>query len=103
MMAKKIVNFYYLKYPDDRPPNPDMAESEVYVEVGDRDTTQEHFDSTYAFHVYTVSYLSQLLRSPGKGFLIDRAVIVVERFEDALIRAAIESIIESIADYGIEK
>ncbi|MET0514469.1 MAG: hypothetical protein ABW047_03950 [Nitrospiraceae bacterium] len=55
------------------------------------------------FKLYTVGYLSQLFREGGEEFLIGKSVIIVEKFEDQIVRAAIESILDSIADYGIEK
>lgn len=100
---KKIVSYYYLSYPDDLPKDKLCAATEVYVEVGDQNATPAHFDSTFAFQIYTIGYIQEQLCAKKVSFLVDRSVIIVERFEDQIIRGALESILPVIEQYGIQK
>ena len=99
----KITSFYYLNYPDRMPENPRNAASEVYVEVGDSHATQNQFAFTYAFKVYTIDYIKNEIFRKGGPFLVDRSVIIVDRFDDKLIKTAIESVLSNIDYYGIKK
>jgi hypothetical protein len=97
---KKIVAFYYLSYPDDMPADPENAYSEVYVEVGGPGATVDSFDETYSFHVYTPQYIANAVRRGHAGFLAQRSVIIVQRFDNATVRGALEALLPSIEEYG---
>lgn len=99
---RKITSFYYLNYPDKMPEDPHNACSELYVEVGGQDSSINNFDQTYSFQVYTIGYLNDLIGSKN-GFLVDRSVIIVEKFDDKLIEQALESIIFDIENFGTIK
>ncbi|HEX9757742.1 MAG TPA: hypothetical protein VGB26_08060 [Nitrospiria bacterium] len=79
------------------------AESEVYVEVGGEDATTESFDSTFSFQVYTWGYIEKQFQNKKLKYLVAKSVKIVDRFNDAIIRAAIESVLDRIGEYGIEQ
>lgn len=98
----KITGFYYLAYPDCEPVDPLVAASEVYVEVAlDDGGSLEQFDATYAVWVLTTGYLAAVVEA--EGFYAGRSVIVVERFEDDVIRRALETVLPVIDRVGILK
>ena len=97
----KISAIYCLDYPDGHPKNPLIARGEIRVEVGEGKPTIEAFDSTYSFTVYTIEFLQQELQV-GRKYVIDRATIIVERFDQAVIREAIESILDKLDCFGVK-
>jgi hypothetical protein len=96
---KKIKAIYYLNYPDGFLPDPEDAASEIRVEVGDEDSGFD-FDHCYSIEVVTIRHLSRTLQEHGHHFLPVRSILIVSRFEDALILDAIEGILEDIESYG---
>ena len=96
----KITAFYYLQYPDCLPADPLLAVSEVYVEVAENGDIQ-NFGSTYALTICTVGFLKQHLET--HPYFSSRSLIVVERFEDQVIRAALEAILPRIAEFATKK
>lgn len=58
----KITSVYYLQYPDNSPSDPQDADSEVRVEVGQGDASIDHFDCCYSLRVLTLKRLTTLLR-----------------------------------------
>ena len=98
---RRIASFYYLSYPDSMPDDPLRVHSEVYVEVGGEGADCEHFEETYAFHVYTRKCVNELLDKDG--LLVSPSTIIVDRFDDTSIKCALESVLENIEDYGIKK
>jgi hypothetical protein len=97
----KITSFYYLKYPDDLPLDPLIAESEVYVEVGSKDGSTDQFDFTYSLTVCTIGFLKDHLRS--RPHYASRSVIVVERFADDVISQALEALLPDIEVFALKK
>ena len=90
----KITSFYYLAYPDSSPLDASVAESEVYFEVSETEGSTDSFDFTYSIHVCTVGFVRQQL---GKlPFFLARSMVIVERFEDSIIKVALESILPRI-------
>jgi hypothetical protein len=96
----KISALYFLSYPDRLPENPDIASSEMRVEVGEGNPTIEAFDQCYAFTVYTLGFLEKELQTGKKPYVIDNSVIIVPRFDVAVIRQAVESILDDLDHYG---
>ena len=96
-----INSFYYLAYPDSDPADELIASSEVYVEVSGTGGSTESFDDTYSLFVHTVGYI-QLIIAKNKYFAMSRS-LVVERFNDAAVRAALEAILPSIDSIAIKK
>lgn len=90
----KITSFYYLSYPDSSPPDPLVASSEVYVEVSEGEGDINSFDFTYSIHVFTVEYIRRQLTT--QPFVLARSAIVIERFEDSAIKAALELLLPVI-------
>jgi hypothetical protein len=74
--------------------------SEVYVEVAENGDIH-HFDSTYALTVCTVGFLKKFLET--HPYYSARSLIVVERFEDQVVRAALEAILPSIEELATRK
>jgi hypothetical protein len=97
----KISALYFLNYPNKPPENPEIACSELRVEVGESNPTIEAFDHTFAFTVYTIGFLENELRSKGRLFIIDRAAIIVSTFDVAVIRKAVESVLNELDQYGM--
>lgn len=97
----KISALYFLNYPNKLPENPAIACSELRVEVGESNPTIEAFDHTYAFTVYTVGYLENAFRSERKPYIIDQAAIIVPTFDVAIIKKAVESILDKLDEYGV--
>ena len=97
----KITSFYYLKYPDDLPLDPLIAESEVYVEVASDDGSTDQFDFTYTLTVCTIGFLKEHLRY--HAHYASRSVIVVERFADDVISQALEALLPDIEDLALKK
>ena len=86
-----ITSFYYMAYPDSLPPDDSVAASEVYVEVAEIEGDADNFDYTYSVFVYTIGYVHQILK---KGSIFTaRFAIIVDRFNDATIKLALESIL----------
>jgi hypothetical protein len=98
----KISALYFLNYPDRLPENPDIASSEMRVEVGAGNPTVAAFDQCHAFTVYTLGFLEKELQTGKKPYLIDNSVIIVTRFDVAVIRQAVESILNDIDRYGVK-
>lgn len=97
---KKITSIYYLNYPDKLPDDPRDAYSELYVEIGNENSTINNFEATFAFHVYTKHRVNSLI---GKGgYAVFKSAIVVDSFEDSIIEKAIENILEDIEEYGLK-
>jgi len=97
----KLCSYYYLAYPDCSPADPLVAASEVYVEVAREDGSIENFDSTYAVTVCTVGFLRDHLRKHPN--YAARSLIVVDRFEDAMIREALEAQLPNLEAFAIKK
>lgn len=97
----KITSFYYLAYPDSSPPDELLAASEVYLEVSEAEASIDNFDFTYSIHVYTIGFIRQQLKE--KPFFLCRSAIVVDRFEDSIIKAALESILPRIDEIAEKK
>lgn len=97
----KITSFYYIEYPDCLPPDPMIARSEVYVEVAFQNGDLEHFDETYSIIICTIEFIRQHLKS--KCFYATRSLIIVEKFEDKVIKQALEAILPDIESIGIKK
>jgi hypothetical protein len=97
----KITSFYYLAYPDCSPVDPLVAVSEVYVEVANQDGSIDKFDFTYALTVCTVGFLERYLET--HPYYSCRSIVVVERFDDNVIKSALEAILPNIEEFGIKK
>jgi hypothetical protein len=97
----KITAFYYLQYPDCAPHDPFCAASEVYVEVASSNGDINSFDFTYALTVCTVGYIKKHLES--QSYYANRAVIVVDRFDDQVIRKSLESVLPHIDELAIKR
>ncbi len=97
---RKITAFYYLQYPDILPSDPSYASTEMYVEIGDETSSESNFLSTYAFSVYTKAYLAGMLKE--QEFIAARSVIIVSRLDDDCVKAALDSILDEIEQYGRE-
>jgi len=96
----KITAFYYLQYPDRLPADPLFAVSEVYVEVAENGDI-DNFDFTYAITICTVAFLKRHLET--HPYYSSPSLIVVERFEDQVIREALEAILPSIDELATKK
>ena len=97
---RKITSFYYLNYPDDLPGDPIDAYSEIYVEIGDEGSTTDHFEETFALHVYTERRVKALIEK--NGHVVLKSAIVVDRFEDNIIKNALYAILEDIEEYATQ-
>ena len=97
----RIASFYYLAYPDTSPADPLNAMSEVYVEVGQEGCDLEHFERTYAVTVCTVGFLKDQLRK--HGCFAERSLIVVDVFDDRVIKQALEQLLPDIGSVATEK
>ncbi len=97
----KISALYFLQYPDAPPADPEIASSEARVEIGEGNPTVYAFDYTYAFQVHTLGFLEKELRINKKSFVINQATIIVPRFDPAVIKQAIESILSKIDRYAL--
>ena len=78
-----------------------VAASEVYVEVAIQDGTTESFDFMYALTICTVGFLKQYLEECP--FYAQRSLIVVNRFDDQIIKDALEAILPNIDSLAIKK
>lgn len=96
----KITAIYYLAYPDGPPPDLADAESEVRIEVGDENSSLNDFVSTYSLHVVTLGRLSQHMREDG--WVCVQHALVVDRFDDQGILAAVESILPRIEELALK-
>jgi hypothetical protein len=101
MSALRISAFYYYRYGSDLPADPGNAADTMTVEVGGPDSTIDCFDTSYHFVVVTRQYLQ---RCPsflqGREHRFFRSLLIVDRFEDDIIRRAIEAILPDIGFYG---
>lgn len=97
----KITAFYYLAYPDCLPDDPLVAGTEVRVEVALDKGDVDNFDYTYSFMICTPRWLEQYLKT--NPFFVERSVIVVERFTDAVIEGALEEILPNIDSWGTKQ
>ena len=97
----KITSFYYLAYPDSLPVDESVATSEVYVEVAETEGSISAFDFTYSIYVHTVGYIQ--LQVKNKTFFCTRPAIVVDRFDDSSIKAALEAILPTIGQIAERK
>ena len=97
----KITSFYYHEYSDGKIPNPKIAYSGVTVEVGQDDAGINDFDAAYFFHVATIGYIKSNNFQLKKDFVTLKSLIIVSRFEDAIVRAALQGILDKISEYGI--
>ena len=97
----KLSAFYYHEYPDGNVPDPEVAYSGVTAEIGGENASLSEFDAAYFFHVATIGYLKSGKFQLGKDFVALRSLIIVRRFEDAIIRAALESILDNMSSYGL--
>ena|ERR1022692_3758319 len=95
-----ITAFYYLQYPDCLPADPLLGVSEVYVEVAENGDIH-NFDSTYALTICTIGFLKQHLET--HRYYSSRSLIIVDRFEDQVIRAALEAILPRIDELATKK
>ncbi len=93
--------FYYLSYPDSNPLDALVASSEVYVEVSEGEGDVNQFDDTYSIFVHTVGYLRTKVAA-GDYYLTGPALIV-ERFDDASIKAALTALLPQIARIAVKK
>jgi hypothetical protein len=101
MSALRVTAFYYHRYGGELPADPENAADTMTVEVGGPDSTIDCFDSRYHFVVVTRQYLrrcSSLLEGRDHRFI--RSLLIVDRFEDDIIRRAIEAILPEIEFYG---
>ena len=97
----KITALYYLQYPDCSPADPTLAASEVYVETASNEGDTDHFDETYSVMICTANFIKKHLVS--HQYYCGRSVIVVERFEDSVIRNALESLLPRISEFAVKK
>jgi len=97
----KITSFYYLAYPDTSPPDPNVAMSEVYLEVSRNDGDLDHFDDTYAITVCTIGYLQKYLQS--YTYYANQSLIVVATFDDDTIKNVLEALLPQIDNIAIKK
>ena len=97
----KITGFYYLAYPDCSPPDPKVAASEVYVEVAVQEGSLDNFDFTYALTICTVDFLAQYLRT--HPYYSARSLVIVDCFDDHIIKAALEGVLPYIEELAIKK
>ena len=97
---RKITSFYYLNYPDSLPSDPINAFSEVYVEIGDEQSNIERFEATYSIFIYTIGYISYMIKQSGYGFLLAHTALIVDRFDDEIIETMLEKILPCIEEYG---
>ena len=97
MNGMKITAFYYMDHAD-LPEDPLVAESEARVEVGGPESTLHDFYYTYALNICTIEFVRRQLEKDG--FFFRRSLIIVKRFEDSTIKAAIETILPIIDDFA---
>jgi hypothetical protein len=97
----KLTSFYYLSYPDSSPPDPLVAESEVYFEVSETEGNTDNFDFTYSIRVCTVGFIRQQLEN--SPFFVSKSMIIVNYFEDSIIRNALESILPRVGEIAQPK
>ncbi len=72
----------------------------MYVEVGDENSSQDNFLNTYAFSVYTKAYLADILKE--QEFVVASSVLIVNRLDDDCVKAALQTILDRIEQYGRE-
>jgi hypothetical protein len=97
----RITSFYYLAYPDSLPLDPLVAANEVYLEVSEVEGSINDFDFTYSIHIYTVGFIQQQVKA--KSFFCTRPAIVVDRFDDSSIKAALEAILPQMDEIAERK
>lgn len=97
----KITTFYYLSYPNSEPADELVASSEVYVEVSATGGDNRSFDDTYALFVHTVGYIQS--RVDKFQHFTTCPALIVERFNDVSIRAALEAILPGIDSIATRK
>jgi hypothetical protein len=102
-VARLLVTcYYYLSYPDHRPIDPTYAATEMYVERGNEGDTIEHFQDTYAFHVYTFRYAQEEFIQKGR-VLTGRAVMIVPTLADDWMESFLDENVDALAEWGEPK
>jgi hypothetical protein len=99
----KITAFYYLAYPDTVPEDEYEAGSETYVEIGQEGSRHADFLITVSVFVCTPKYIYSLLSNLESGSIYLRNVIIVGRFNDEIIRAALNAHFEDLKKEGMTK
>jgi hypothetical protein len=97
-----ITAFYYLSYPDGGPLDPRRAATEMRVEVGRVGDSIDHFESTYAFQVYTFRYVQEEFIDQNRS-LAGRSVLIVPTTADDWMRCFLRANVESLAKWGEAK
>jgi hypothetical protein len=98
----KITGFYYLNYPDCNPPDVYNAGSETYVEAGDANSHENNFLLTFSVFVATAAFLASRVSDANKSFFL-RNVIVVNRFDDSIIREALYRHLADLENFAERK
>ncbi len=78
-----------------------MAASEVYVEVAVQDGSTDYFDFTYSLTVCTIGFLNRFLES--HSYYAARSLVIVERFDDKVVKDTLEAILPRIDELATKK
>jgi hypothetical protein len=81
-------------YPDDLPKDTSLATGEVYVEIGEENSTSQNFQGTYSVTICTSRFILQELER--HSYFHRTRPIVVDQFEDKLVKTVLELILSSI-------
>jgi hypothetical protein len=76
-----------------------VAASEVYGEVATQDGSTDQFDFTYALTVCTVGFIKQHLEA--HHYYASRSLVVVECFNDQIIKEALEALLPNMEALAI--
>ena len=98
----KVTAYYYLKYPDCTPEDPEDAHTIMYVEYGNEGDTIHSFQGTIEVEVYTLKYLSRGLDIANS--IMGKNVLIVRTIEDIWMKQSLHENVESMKGfYGDKK
>src|SRR5438105_9429261 len=98
----RITACYYLSFPDSSPPDPTLAATEMYVELGGEGDTIEHFQETYAFQVYTHRYVHEEFAIAGRA-LAGRSMMLVPTLADDWMGPFLQAHADLLPSWGEPK
>jgi hypothetical protein len=97
----RVVSFYF---PQGRPTvvDPTVASAPVRIIVGDETATIKHFHAEYWMRVATVGFIRDFELTSGSRFAVMGPVLVIERWDESLIKDALDSFVDRLPDYAVK-
>ena len=100
-MIDQIKSIIYEGYGGkDLPADPEVVDTRIYVRVGEEQSPLD-YEHQYTFRLMTLRAIHQLALAPSERYRHLRSLIIIDRFEYAVVQAAVEAILPEIEFYGI--